>query len=158
MFKNLFKKKANPAPEAKDEIISAKTVALVQGSWEKVIPIADTAVDIFYTKLFELDPSLKAIFPQDEAAMKGQKNKLRDMLVAAVAGLSNVEKLVPVLQDLGKRHAGYNVEASHYDTVGAALIGTLAAGLGDAFTDEVKDAWVEVYGVMATTMKDAAYA
>lgn len=134
-----------------------KTIDLVQESFAKVIPIADTAVDIFYTKLFELDPTLKPLFPADESVMKGQKNKLRDMLVAAVSGLSNLEKLVPVLQDLGKRHVGYNVKPAHYDTVGAALLAALAAGLGDDFTPEVKDAWTEVYGTMATVMKEAAY-
>lgn len=134
-----------------------KTIDLVQDSFKKVIPIADTAVDIFYAKLFELDPSLKPLFPAEDEAMKGQKNKLRDMLVAAVAGLSNLDKLVPILQDLGKRHVAYRVEAGHYDTVGAALLSALATGLGDEFTPEVKDAWTEVYGTMATVMKEAAY-
>lgn len=137
--------------------MEAKTITLVQTSFEKVLPIADTAVDIFYTKLFELDPNLKPLFPSDEDKMKGQKNKLRDMLAAAVSGLSNLEKLVPVLQDLGKRHVGYHVQASHYDTVGAALLAALATGLGDDFTPEVKDAWTEVYGTMASVMKEAAY-
>ena len=44
----------------------------------------------------------------------------------------------------------------HYDTVGGALLHTLATGLGDDFTPEVKGAWTEVYGVLATTMKNAA--
>ena len=154
-WKKLFGKYEEPK---KDEIMDQKTIDLVQGSFEKVLPIADTAVEIFYDELFTLDPSLKAIFPEDPEAMKGQRNKLRDMLAAAVAGLSNIEKLVPVLQDLGKRHVGYKVEAKHYDTVGAALLGALAKGLGDEFTPEVKQAWTDVYGVMATTMKDAVYA
>jgi len=152
LFKKLFGGKSS-----KEEVLSAKTVELVQTSFQKVIPIADTAVDIFYTKLFELDPALKAIFPQDEEVMKGQKNKLRDMLVAAVNGLSDIESLIPVLQGLGKRHVDYKVEASHYDTVGAALLGALEAGLGDDFTPEVKGAWADTYGVMASVMKEAAY-
>lgn len=143
--------------ESKKEILSSKTIELVQTSFEKVIPIADTAVDIFYAKLFELDPSLRSIFPMDEKAMKGQKNKLRDMLVAAVKGLNNIDKLIPVLEDLGKRHVGYKVEPAHYDTVGAALLSALATGLGDEFTPEVNKAWAEVYGVMADTMQSAAY-
>ena len=135
-----------------------KTVDLVQTSFKKVAPIASTAGEIFYTKLFELDPALKNIFPADDAeAMKGQGNKLMTMISSAVAGLSNLDKLVPILQDLGKKHVGYKVEPSHYETVGSALIGTLEAGLGDDFTADVKEAWIETYGVMASVMKTAAY-
>ncbi len=135
-----------------------KTVDLVQESFEKVKPIAATAAEIFYAKLFEFDPALEPLFPsKDEAAMKNQGNKLMTMLGSAVAGLTNLERLVPVLEDLGKKHVGYGVQASHYDTVGAALLGTLEAGLGDEFTPEVKQAWTAVYGTMASVMKGAAY-
>ncbi len=132
------------------------TIQLVQDSWKKVIPIADQAMVIFYDKLFEINPEAKSLFPTDASAMGGQRNKLRDMLVAAVNGLSKLDQLVPVLQNLGKRHVSYGVEASHYNDVGAALIGTLEAGLGDEFTPEIKEAWVEVYGVMSSTMIAAA--
>lgn len=133
------------------------TITLVQESFEKVKPIAPTAAEIFYTKLFELDPQLKPLFPNSGEAMKTQGNKLMSMLAAAVAGLSNLEALIPILKDLGKRHVAYRVEASHYDTVGAALLGTLAAGLGDDFTPEVKEAWTSVYGTMSSVMIEAAY-
>lgn len=134
-----------------------KTITLVQDSFEKVKPIAPTAAKIFYTKLFELDPALKPLFPSSDEAMVEQGNKLMTMLSSAVAGLSNLDMLVPVLQNLGKRHVEYHVKPSHYDTVGAALLGTLAIGLGDDFTPEVKDAWTDVYGTMATVMIDASY-
>ena len=137
--------------------MEAKTVTLVQESFEKVKPIAPQAAEIFYTKLFELDPKLKPLFPSSDDAMKSQGNKLMTMLAAAVAGLSNLDALVPVLKGLAKRHVDYNVEASHYDTVGAALLGTLEAGLGDEFTPEVKTAWTDVYGVMSNVMIEAAY-
>lgn len=136
--------------------MNAKTISLVQDSWAKVVPIADDAMVIFYDKLMERNPSLKAIFPQEEEKMAGQRNKLRDMLVVAVKGLNDLNSLVPALQGLGRRHVDYGVEPRHYDDVGAALLGTLEAGLGDQFTPEVKSAWTEVYGVMATTMIDAA--
>lgn len=137
--------------------MEAKTVSLVQDSFEKVKPIAPAAAGIFYSKLFELDPQLKPLFPSGEEAMKVQGNKLMTMLGAAVAGLSNLDALLPVLKDLGKRHVEYKVEASHYDTVGAALLGTLEAGLGDDFTPDVKQAWTDVYGTMAKVMIDASY-
>jgi hemoglobin-like flavoprotein len=134
-----------------------KTITLVQESFEKVKPIAPTAAKIFYSKLFDLDPKLKPLFPSTDEAMVEQGNKLMMMLSSAVAGLSNLDALVPILQNLGKRHVEYKVEPSHYDTVGMALIGTLAAGLGDDFTPEVRDAWVSVYGTMSSVMIEASY-
>lgn len=134
-----------------------KTITLVQESFEKVKPIAPIAAKIFYTKLFELDPALKPLFPSGDEAMVEQGNKLMMMLSSAVAGLSNLEMLVPVLQNLGKRHVEYKVKPSHYATVGSALLDTLATGLGDDFTPEVKEAWTSVYGTMATVMIDASY-
>lgn len=137
--------------------MESNTITLVQESFEKVKPIAPQAAEIFYSKLFELDPKLKSLFPSGEDAMKTQGNKLMTMLGAAVAGLSNLEALIPVLKDLGKRHVDYKVEPSHYDTVGAALLGTLEAGLGDDFTIDVKNAWADVYGTMADVMIEASY-
>lgn len=137
--------------------MESNTITLVQDSFEKVKPIAPTAAKIFYTKLFELDPALKPLFPNDEKAMESQGNKLMTMLGAAVAGLSNLEALIPVLQGLGKKHVDYKVEPSHYETVGAALLGTLEAGLGDDFTPDVKEAWTNVYGTMSSVMIEAAY-
>lgn len=133
------------------------TIDLVQSSFEKVKPIAPQAAEIFYSKLFEFDPSLKALFPANDAAMATQGNKLMSMLASAVAGLNNLDMLLPVLENLGKRHVEYKVKPAHYDTVGAALLGTLEAGLGDDFTPDVKKAWTDVYGTMSSVMIKASY-
>ena len=126
---------------------------LVQDSFAIVAPIADDAAALFYRRLFELDPSLQGMFRGD---MAEQRRKLMQMLTAAVKGLDRLDQLVPVVQDLGRRHATYGVEDRHYETVGAALLWTLEKGLGKAFTPETKEAWATVYGVLATTMQDAA--
>ena len=78
------------------------------------------------------------------------------MIGAAVGKLHDLPTLVPILQELGKRHSGYGVKESHYQTVGAALLKTLGQGLGNDFTAEVKEAWTTVYTVMAQVMTDAA--
>jgi len=126
---------------------------LVQESFAIVAPIADDAAALFYRRLFELDPSLERMF---RGEMSEQRRKLMQMLTAAVKGLDRLDQLVPVVQDLGRRHANYGVEDRHYDTVGAALLWTLEKGLGKAFTPETKEAWTTVYGILATTMKQAA--
>jgi hemoglobin-like flavoprotein len=126
---------------------------LVQDSFATIAPIADDAAVLFYQRLFELDPSLEPMF---RGNMAEQRKKLMQMLTAAVKGLDRLDQLVPVVENLGRRHAGYGVTDAHYDTVGSALLWTLEMGLGRAFTAEVKDAWATVYGLLATTMKEAA--
>jgi len=104
-----------------------KTV--VQASFATIAPIADDAAALFYRRLFELDPSLERMFRGD---MTEQRRKLMQMLTAAVKGLDRVDQLVPVVQNLGRRHATYGVEDRHYERVGAALLWTLEKGLGGA--------------------------
>ena len=123
------------------------------GHWDKVTPIADDAAKLFYKKLFELDPKLEPLFPTDLA---DQRKKLMGTITVAVKGLTRLDEIVPILQKLGERHDGYGVKDEDYGTVGQALLWTLGQGLGEAFTDEVEAAWTEVYGVLSTTMKDAA--
>ena len=134
-------------------MLTEKQIELVTNSWDKVVPIAVTAADLFYTRLFELDPSLKALFKGD---MTQQGEKLMSMITVAVKALNRLEDVVPAIQNMGRRHAGYKVETAHYDTVGAALLWTLGQGLGDGFTSEVEEAWTVVYGILSTTMIDAA--
>ena len=77
-------------------------------------------------------------------------------LAAAVRGLEDLPKLVPILEDLGRRHVGYGAKTSHYKAVGAALLWSLEQVLGDTFTPETHVAWLEIYGVVARTMLEGA--
>ena len=133
--------------------MTPKQVEIVQSTWALVVPIKDEAAAMFYAKLFEMDPSLSTLFKGD---MKEQGRKLMAMITTAVNSLTRLETLVPAVQQLGKRHQGYGVVDAHYATVGGALLWTLEAGLGSAFTPEVKEAWATTYGVLADTMKAAA--
>ncbi len=133
--------------------MDAKQITLVQGTWSKVLPISETAAELFYNRLFEIDPSTKVLFKGD---MKVQGRKLMAMITAAVNGLNDLEALVPAVQDLGSRHGGYGVTEAHYGSVASALLWTLEQGLGEAFTDEVKTAWTETYMLLAGVMQDAA--
>jgi len=128
-------------------------IKLVQTSFAQVAPIAATAADLFYGRLFEIAPDFRGMFPDD---LSGQKNKLMAMLGTAVAGLSNLDTLVPAVQALGRRHVGYGVTAGHYVPVGAALLWTLEKGLGGAFTTETREAWATAYRLLAGTMMDVA--
>jgi hemoglobin-like flavoprotein len=128
-------------------------IQLVQESFEQVKPIANIAADLFYDRLFDLDPSLRQLFPSD---MNEQKHHLMTTLTFAVSGLNKPDRIIPAVRQLGIRHIGYGVQAHHYQTVGAALLWTLAQGLGEGFTPEVEEAWTAVYTLLATTMQEAA--
>ena len=102
--------------------MTPKQVALVQVSWEKVQPVAEQAAELFYSHLFSLDPSLQALFKGD---MKAQGRKLMNMIGFAVKGLTRLDAIVPGVQALGRRHAGYGVRDEHYAMVASALLWTL---------------------------------
>jgi hemoglobin-like flavoprotein len=135
--------------------MTPEQVLLIQASFAKVLPIADTAAALFYGRLFELDPSLRPLFQGD---MREQGRKLMTMLRVVVNGLHRLDQLAPAVQELGRRHAAYGVAGEHYDTVAAALLWTLRQGLGDDWTPNVEAAWVVTYTLLADTMKAAAAA
>lgn len=132
--------------------MTPQDIAIVKYTWGQVLPIQEQAASLFYGRLFELDPSLRQLFKGD---MTEQGRKLMAMINTAINNLDRLGSVVPAVEELGRRHVGYGVRDEHYDTVGAALLWTLEQGLGDVFTDEVKGAWAETYGVLATTMKQA---
>lgn len=134
-------------------MLTQAQVTLVQNSFAVIAPIADDAAALFYRRLFEIDPGLRSLFKDD---MAEQRRKLMQMLTAAVKGLSHLDRLLPVVEELGRRHAGYGVTDAHYETVGTALLWTLEKGLGKAFTPEAREAWTTVYRTLATTMQNAA--
>jgi nitric oxide dioxygenase len=134
-------------------MLTVDDITLVRASFAKVAPIKDVAADLFYARLFEIAPQVRPMFPQD---LRDQKKKLMAMIAAAVGGLDDLNALIPHVRALGARHAGYGVTREHYGIVAQALLWTLERGLGDAFTPQVRDAWVKVYGVLAGTMLGGA--
>lgn len=133
--------------------METQQVALVQESFKLVVPIKEAAAELFYNRLFEIEPSTRAMFSDD---VTEQGKKLMGALATVVGGLTDPDTIIPTVQDLGVAHLGFGVEDWHYDVVGQALIWALEQGLGDAFTDEVKDAWVAAYTLLSGVMIEAA--
>lgn len=131
----------------------AVTVAQVQASWVKATPISSETATLFYQNLFALDPGLRRLFKGD---MREQGARFTQMLSFAIARLTDLDVLMPVLHKLGQDHAGHGVTLLHYDLVGLALLQTLDQVLGKAFTPDVHDAWKMVYDVIARTMIEGA--
>lgn len=135
--------------------MTGEQIRLVQDSFGRIAPVADTAAELFYARLFDLDPGLELLFKGDIAE---QGRKLMQMLGLAVKSLDRLEQFLPAVRALGARHVGYGVQDRDYDTVGQALLWTLEQGLGDAFTPEVEAAWGEVYATLAAAMQGGAAA
>ncbi|CCD92161.1 putative nitric oxide dioxygenase (NOD); flavohemoprotein [Bradyrhizobium sp. ORS 375] len=127
---------------------------MVQESFAKVAPISDHAATIFYGRLFEIAPQVRAMFPDD---LTEQRKKLMATLAVVVNGLSNLPAILPAASALAKRHVNYNAKPEHYPVVGAALLWTLEKGLGEAWTPEVADAWTAAYGTLSSFMIAEAY-
>ncbi len=129
-------------------------VKLVQESFAKVAPISETAAVLFYDRLFEIAPKVKAMFPTD---LTEQRRKLMATLAVVVNGLGNLESVLPAASALAKRHVSYGAKAEHYPVVGSALLWTLEKGLGDGWTPDVAEAWTAAYGTLSGFMISEAY-
>jgi len=129
-------------------------VKLVQQSFARVAPISEQAAVIFYDRLFEVAPAVKAMFPAD---MTEQRKKLMATLAVVVNGLSNLESVLPAASALATRHVAYGAKPAHYPVVGAALLWTLEKGLGKAWTPDVAAAWSAAYGTLSGYVISEAY-
>ncbi len=129
--------------------MTQQQIALVQHSFATIRSDADLVAMRFYARLFFLDASLRALFPSN---LTEQGRKLITMLAFIVKGLDNPGELLPHIVRLGERHRGYDVENSHYATVGETLLWTLEKELGGEFTVEVRDAWGAAFSLLAATM------
>lgn len=133
--------------------MTPEQVTLVKDTWAQVVPISEQAAELFYGKLFELNPDYENLFKGD---MKNQGKMLMSMLNTAVTSLDKLDAIVPAVHGLGRRHVGYGVKDEDYAVVAQALLWTLGQGLGDAFTGEVEEAWTITYTTLAEVMINAA--
>jgi nitric oxide dioxygenase len=134
--------------------MTPRQIELVKTSFAKIAPLKDQAAELFYCRLFELDPSLRLMFRSD---MTEQKQKLMAALAMVVAGLDKLESLLPGVKELGrKHHHDYGVQKRHYQVVGAALLWTLEIGFGNGWTKELSDAWSAAYATLAGAMMEGA--
>ncbi|MGD1941288.1 MAG: globin family protein [Leptolyngbyaceae cyanobacterium] len=129
-------------------------VELLENSFEKVKPRADEFVGSFYENLFTDYPTAQPLFAH--VNMKAQGNMLLTSLVFVVENLRQPGALTEALQGLGARHVKYGALPEHYPLVGNSLLKTFGHYLGDAWTPETQQAWVEAYGVITEVMLEGA--
>jgi nitric oxide dioxygenase len=134
-------------------MMTPEQIQLVRLSFVTVMDAKASAGKLFYDRLFAIAPEVRPLFKSD---IGDQAEKMMDMLATAIAALKSPQALTPVLEGLGRRHAGYGVRDEHYDNVREAMLWALERTLGDAFTPQVRDAWTALYGTVAAVMKNAA--
>jgi hemoglobin-like flavoprotein len=133
--------------------MTPRQIEIVKLSFSKIMPFKDQAAELFYCRLFELDPSLRLMFRSD---LNEQKQKLMVALALVVTNLEKMDSLLPSVRELGRRHKTYGVRNRHYDVVGAALLWTLEIGMGASWTEELAEAWKNAYGRVAAAMIEGA--
>ncbi len=126
---------------------------LIRTSWAVVAQLGPLAAELFYKRLFEVEPRLRTLFA--EADMVRQHGRLVDALSYVICRLDRLDEVVPVLQQLGRRHQGYGVGKTDYTAVGAALLWTLQEAHGDSWTDPLSLAWQRAYRLVADAMQSA---
>jgi Hemoglobin-like flavoprotein len=134
-------------------MLTKTQIELIQESFRKIAPRKDSFADAFYGNLFSRQPALRILFPEN---LDEQKKKLMQMLSAAVNLLDKTENLLPILEELGRRHALYGVRDEYYQPVGATLLQTLKESFGEAFDSETEKAWAAMYEFVSETMQKAA--
>lgn len=128
--------------------------SLIRTTWAAVAPMSDQAAALFYARLFELDPELARLFERTNMIQQGRM--LMQTLAVVVKSVDDLATIVPAVEALGRRHAGYGVRCQDYATVGSALLWTLETGLGEAFTPAARQAWATAYEILSSVMIAAA--
>jgi hemoglobin-like flavoprotein len=128
---------------------------LVRATFARIAPISDQAAAKLYENIFAIDPDLRRLFKVD---IETQGKKIMAMIKTAIDSLDRLDEILPRVRELGRRHVGYGVEDRDYDTVGVALMKTLASALGDEFTPAARDAWAVCYQELTGEMKAGAAA
>lgn len=134
--------------------MTPQQIEIIRDTWRRVLPIGDAAAELFYSRLFEIDPGVRPLFAR--VAMPEQRQKLLQTLNSVIEAVDDLDSVVPAIRELGRRHVGYGVTEAHYDSVGGVLLWTFEKGLGEAWTEEAAEAWTSAYALIAATMIEAA--
>ena len=132
--------------------MNQQQIELVQHTFAKIEPIAQDVGEMFYNRLFEMDPSLQPLFKGD---MRQQAKMMMTAIGMAVKSLNAPDSVIPDIQQIGHRHISYGAMPTDFDKFGAALLWSLEQTLGPDFTPPVKEAWIETFQFIVKGMKIA---
>lgn len=131
-------------------MVTEKQIKLIKQNWNSLRGIDPAIIgDVFYRKLFIDYPPAKRMF---KSSREEQAIKLIEMLNIIIARLERIDELTEDIKQLALRHVEYGVKDEHYNFVGNALIWTLKQASTDEWNQELEDAWVSCYQILADTM------
>ena len=133
--------------------LSIKQMQLVRESFESLREYQTSVVLLFYGRLFEIAPETRALFKID---IHEQASKLMETLRWTVDALERFEELLPVLADLGRKHATVGVQAYQYEKLRSALLWAMGQALGLEFDRETRVAWDQLITAISTVMLEGA--
>lgn len=134
--------------------MTPEQVEQVHQSWQSIVLMGDAAIQMFYRRLFTIDSGAHALF--SETDMANQRIKFIETFGLLVEHIGDLEAHEPMLEELGRRHAGVGVEDRHYDAVHQALVSTIESGLGHVLDREARVAWDLAYQRMTEPMRRGA--
>jgi hemoglobin-like flavoprotein len=147
------KKRARRARSApvKETHLSAEQKRLIRVSFLKIEPALDLVAQLFFLKLFRLDPSLRKKF---DGPIEVQAKKFAAGAKLGMISIGHEDGLAPTLKLLGARHRLMGIRTRHYRTMSRALVWTLERSLDKQFDRDTKDAWNTLLAYFTTVMSE----
>jgi hemoglobin-like flavoprotein len=133
--------------------MTAEQVKLVQITFEEVKPVSAAAAQLFYSRLFQLRPSLRQLFQAD---IQSQRQKLMQSLTVIVGSLEQPDRLAQAVQSMAQSHVRFHLQDEDYRVFGEALFWTIGQALGPSWTPSVREAWEAVYRLISSAMRAAS--
>lgn len=130
--------RSSRSTRSKDTQLTLEQKRLIRESFARVEPALDLIAQLFFLKLFRLDPSLRKKF---DGPIEIQARKFAAGAKLAMISLGHEDGLAPTLKLLGARHRQMGIRTRHYRTMSRSLVWTLERSLDKAFDRDTKDAW-----------------
>jgi NAD(P)H-flavin reductase/hemoglobin-like flavoprotein len=127
-------------------------IPAMRASFAKAAAAGDEAPLYFYSHLFLTHPETRRLFP---VSMAHQRDRLFEALGDVVHYVDDLDRLVPILQQLGRDHRKFGTVAEHYVPVGESLLATLQHFDPD-WNPQLAQDWTAAYQLVAKVMIDAA--
>ena len=134
--------------------MTGEQIRLVRATWLQAAPYAQAVARLFYERLFEQDPAVRRLFGYTD--MVAHRRELLVRVTVCVGALDRVETVRSPLEGLAQQIADAGVQDRHYAVAESALLWTMAQVLGDAWTDDVHEAWAAACGALTTIMRRTA--
>lgn len=106
----------------------------------------------FYLRMFEYHPELKNVFNMGNQRAGKQQMALAMAVLGYAENISQPERLMPVVDLIGHKHASLSIQPEQYEIVGTHLLASIKEVLGEAATEDIVQAWAVAYQQLADIM------